>query len=44
MSAEIDRLLDLRNKFDHLFEDYKGDVIVEAFRNEIDNTLKEIKK
>lgn len=42
-NAEIaDKLLDLRNKYDGLFDDYKGDVVVEEFRGEIDILLKEI--
>jgi len=35
-----DKILDLRNKYDELFKAYKGDVVVEEFRGEIDNLMK----
>lgn len=40
----VDRLLELRHTFTTLFEDYKGDVVVEEFLTEIDQLLKEVTK
>lgn len=40
----VDRLLELRHNYTTLFEDYKGDVVVEEFLTEIDQLLKEITK